>query len=172
CGRGQADHRAAQSADLESDTAAPREASWVPGRLEGITVVRGSGFAVDTTPWKDRLYRPIGRGSAGARRRTTLTAIPYYAWANRGPGAMRGWIPRSPAGSAVQGGRAARRPWLGPRRIARRRVARHHLGGEQLERAHRVRVRDVASQGRAHEVVRAAMSLRFGVFDHIEPVPG
>jgi DUF1680 family protein len=24
-----------------------------------------------------------------------LTAIPYYAWANREPGAMRVWIPRA-----------------------------------------------------------------------------
>jgi DUF1680 family protein len=28
-----------------------------------------------------------------ARGGTVLTAIPYYAWANRGPGAMRVWIP-------------------------------------------------------------------------------
>jgi len=96
----QADHPDATVADLEIDTAAPLESSWVPGRLEGISVVRGSGWAVDAGSWKGRLYRPIGRGSSAARRRTTLTAIPYYAWANRGPGAMRVWIPRSPAGSA------------------------------------------------------------------------
>jgi hypothetical protein len=24
-----------------------------------------------------------------------LTAIPYYAWANRGAGAMRVWVPRA-----------------------------------------------------------------------------
>jgi len=29
------------------------------------------------------------------RRRDDLTAIPDYAWANRGPGAMRVWIPRA-----------------------------------------------------------------------------
>jgi hypothetical protein len=93
----QADHPDTLIADLEIDTASPLESSWVSGRLEGITVVRGSGWAVDTASWKDRLYRPIGRGSSAARRRTALTAIPYYAWANRGPGAMRVWIPRSSA---------------------------------------------------------------------------
>jgi hypothetical protein len=25
----------------------------------------------------------------------TLTAVPYFTWANRGAGAMRVWIPRS-----------------------------------------------------------------------------
>jgi hypothetical protein len=93
----EADHPDAKIADLEIDTAAPLESSWVSGRLEGITVVRGSGWAVDTASWKDRLYRPIGRGSSAARRRTTLMAIPYYAWANREPGAMRVWIPRGAA---------------------------------------------------------------------------
>jgi DUF1680 family protein len=96
----QADHPDAAIADLEIDTAAPLESSWVSGRLEGVTVVRGFGWAVDTAPWKDRLYRPVGLGSSAARRRMALTAIPYYAWANRGPGAMRVWIPRGPRGAA------------------------------------------------------------------------
>jgi DUF1680 family protein len=28
------------------------------------------------------------------QREVVLTAVPYYAWANRGPGTMRVWIPR------------------------------------------------------------------------------
>src|SRR5262249_60763844 len=51
----QADHPEASIADLEIATATPLEASWVPGRLEGITGARGSGFAVDTAPWKGPL---------------------------------------------------------------------------------------------------------------------
>jgi DUF1680 family protein len=31
------------------------------------------------------------------RTRANLIAIPYYAWANREPGAMRVWIPRAHA---------------------------------------------------------------------------
>ena len=96
----QADHPDAGIADLEIDAAAPLESSWTSGRLEGVTVVRGSGWAVDTAPWKDRLYRPVARGGSAPRRRTALTAVPYYAWANRGPGAMRVWIPRAPASGA------------------------------------------------------------------------
>ena len=33
-------------------------------------------------------------------RSVTLTAIPYFQWDNRGPGAMRVWIPAAPPGSA------------------------------------------------------------------------
>ncbi|MBV9796286.1 MAG: glycoside hydrolase family 127 protein [Actinobacteria bacterium] len=47
-----------------------------PGRLGGITAVNIPG-------------RASAGGAAGA-----LRATPYYAWANRGIGAMRVWIPR------------------------------------------------------------------------------
>src|SRR5262249_1675394 len=57
----QVDHPEASIADLELDVDSPLESSWVSGRLEGVTVVRGSGWAVDTAPWKDRLYRPVAR---------------------------------------------------------------------------------------------------------------
>src|SRR5262249_34017827 len=90
----QADHGEASIADLEIDTESPLESSWVSGRLEGVTVVRGSGWAVDSARWKDRLYRPVARGASAPRRPVGVAAIPYYAWANRGPGAMQIWIPR------------------------------------------------------------------------------
>jgi uncharacterized protein len=93
----QPDHPDAAVADLEIDPAAPLASSWEAGRLEGVTVVRGSGFAVDTGAWKDRLYRPVASAPRPARRRVGLTAIPYYAWANRDPAAMRVWLPRGPA---------------------------------------------------------------------------
>jgi uncharacterized protein len=45
------------------------EARPMPGHLGGIVGIRGEGF----------------------------TAVPYYAWANRGPGPMRVWLPNGPA---------------------------------------------------------------------------
>ncbi len=36
---------------------------------------------------------PYGDGAGQAGSAAELTAIPYYAWANRGPGGMRVWIP-------------------------------------------------------------------------------
>jgi uncharacterized protein len=51
-----------------------------PSLLGGIGVVTGPGTAVD-----DR----------GARK-VQVTAIPYYAWANRGKGEMAVWVPYNP----------------------------------------------------------------------------
>ena len=92
----QADQQNAAVPDVEIDAGAPLESAWAAERLDGVALIRASGWAVDTTAWKDRLYRPVSPAPA-PRRRVELTAIPYYAWANREPGAMRVWIPRGPA---------------------------------------------------------------------------
>ena len=95
----QADQQNAAVPDVEIDAGAPLESAWAAERLDGVALIRASGWAVDTTAWKDRLYRPVSPAPA-PRRRVELTAIPYYAWANREPGAMRVWIPRGPAAAA------------------------------------------------------------------------
>ena len=91
-----ADNPDGHVADLEIDTAAPLESVWAPDRLGGVVLVKATGWAVDTRPWANQLYRQVGAPPA-ARRRVALTAVPYYAWANREPGAMRIWIPRGTA---------------------------------------------------------------------------
>ena len=53
------------------------DAVSTPDLLGGITVLRGTGSSGDVPSAK-------------------LTAIPYYAWANRGPSTMRIWVGRSP----------------------------------------------------------------------------
>jgi DUF1680 family protein len=63
------------------------------GLLGGVVTVEAQGAAVDVTPWRDRLYRPAPAEDL-PRREVGLIAVPYYAWANRGPGTMRVWIPR------------------------------------------------------------------------------
>lgn len=94
----QTDHPDTRIADLEIDATAPLVSHWEGDLLDGVTVIRTSGVRVDTASWTDRLYRPVRTASVPARRRVDLTAVPYYAWANRGPGAMRVWVPRG-AGS-------------------------------------------------------------------------
>jgi len=79
---------------LEIDPNAPLESAWREDLLDGVTVVQTGGSWVDGASWRGRLYRPVGVGREGERKPVTLTAIPYYAWANRGPSAMRVWIPR------------------------------------------------------------------------------
>jgi DUF1680 family protein len=91
----QADQRDAPVAELAIDSTSALASRWEPDLLEGVVTVRATGFRVDTSSWNGRLYRPFGSGPAPARQRTELTAIPYFAWANRDPGAMRVWIPRA-----------------------------------------------------------------------------
>jgi uncharacterized protein len=79
--------------DLEIDPSAPLTASWEPELLDGVTVVRGRGFKIDRSAWEGRLYRPFAAGAAPAKQPVELTAVPVYAWANRGPNAMKVWIP-------------------------------------------------------------------------------
>lgn len=89
----QCDQPSARVADLEIDGRAPLASRWEPNLLGGVVVIQASGTVLDVSAWRDRLYRPVGSDPPPARRSLDLTAIPYYAWANRAAGAMRVWIP-------------------------------------------------------------------------------
>jgi hypothetical protein len=91
----QADHGDAPIAELEIDPTAAPASHWDPELLEGVVVVRAPGLRVDTSSWGGRLYRPFRSEAPPTRQRVELTAIPYFAWANRRPGAMRVWVPRA-----------------------------------------------------------------------------
>ena len=80
------EHPAADDLRFEAVTSA----EFRPGVLGGVTVV---GLAVRVRehheePWP---YGPDGHGSPGAR--AEVAAVPYFAWANRGVGPMRVWLP-------------------------------------------------------------------------------
>ncbi len=60
-----------------------------PDLLGGVTVLRGRGV-VPTEPWGP-LYRPLTAQPIPTRP-VELVGIPYYAWANRGPGEMTIWL--------------------------------------------------------------------------------
>ena len=63
-----------------------------PDLLGGLATIRGSaGVAVQNR--SDALYSRFEGGKPKLTGSTALTAIPYFAWANRAPGAMRVWIP-------------------------------------------------------------------------------
>jgi len=60
------------------------DAEYRAGLLGGMTVVKGEVLA---------LYREEGSREVKSRKQE-MTAIPYYAWANRGMGEMAFWLPR------------------------------------------------------------------------------
>ena len=68
-------------------------AKFKPHMLGGITEIAGKGIH----PLPDQERGPLYRGSGSVKleiKRTDVVAIPYYAWANRGPSHMTVWVPR------------------------------------------------------------------------------
>mgnify|MGYP000910345425 CR=1 FL=1 len=70
----------------------PKAAALTPAfrsnLLDGVVTLSGEGLAAGADSWQDVLYR----AEEPQLQPVTLTAIPYYAWDNRAPGAMRVWL--------------------------------------------------------------------------------
>jgi hypothetical protein len=62
---------------------------WKPEKLGGIVEISTPGLRESDEGWGDTLYSAEKQIDAAP---AVLTWIPYYAWANRGPGEMRVWI--------------------------------------------------------------------------------
>ena len=80
--------------DLVLPAEAPPSEELRPGLLGGVVVL--SGGAEVSSPdggWDGRLYRTVPPGlDPKPTEPTELTAVPYYAWANREAGPMRVWL--------------------------------------------------------------------------------
>ena len=80
--------------DLRLDPAAATAAEFRPDLLGGVTVVTTQGRATTQEPegWP---YQPAGERDTPKGTDIAIAAVPYYAWANRGIGPMRVWLPRA-----------------------------------------------------------------------------
>ncbi|HSH78989.1 MAG TPA: beta-L-arabinofuranosidase domain-containing protein, partial [Herpetosiphonaceae bacterium] len=90
----QADNDGCDLRDLVLPAGAELSSVFQPDLLDGVVVLRGRAeVEAPDEGWRDRLYRtvPVERASP-SRQQATVTAIPYYAWANREPGAMQVWL--------------------------------------------------------------------------------
>jgi DUF1680 family protein len=76
------------------DVAVSADARWeakdAPDLLNGVVTLSTQAQVEDIAAWDGALYRPAGIGRA--TRPVTVTAIPYYAWANREAGPMTVWM--------------------------------------------------------------------------------
>ena len=81
--------------DVEVDVRKPLQARWQEDLLGGVMLIEAAGCYRDPLPWDGRLYRPLGAAGATAGTPARLVAVPYYAWANRGIGGMRVWLPKA-----------------------------------------------------------------------------
>jgi DUF1680 family protein len=90
----QADHPDVDLRDLVLPPEAVLSPRFEPELLGGVTVLRG--FASLMRPdegWNETLYRTAGEGQERPGGWVVgIRAVPYYAWANREPGAMRVWL--------------------------------------------------------------------------------
>src|SRR5262249_31007586 len=93
------DHPGVEVRDILLPAEAALEAYFGPDLLGGVVAVSADAVAVAPAGWDGRLYRAVvtsrsttREGAARERKLISLQAIPYYAWANRAPGAMQVWI--------------------------------------------------------------------------------
>ncbi len=75
------DYRLPRASDLRTETRADL--------FDGIVTLTAPAIRLEDEDWEDHLYR----SGPPATEPATLTAIPYYLWANRGPGTMLVWVP-------------------------------------------------------------------------------
>ncbi|MBW3633666.1 MAG: glycoside hydrolase family 127 protein [Chloroflexi bacterium] len=71
------------------------QADWRHDLLGGVVaLIADARLAPPDDSWSDALYRAARSTPQAAGERVAITAIPYHAWANREPGAMRVWLRR------------------------------------------------------------------------------
>jgi DUF1680 family protein len=73
--------------------AAAFKADYRPDLLGGVMALQTSGWKrLLEEKWAQNLYQVSTPGQKPALQPVEITAVPYYAWANRAPGAMVVWI--------------------------------------------------------------------------------
>jgi DUF1680 family protein len=83
--------------DVEIDPSADLAIHWQDDLLGGVVTLEGTGYQLDRSDWLEiNLYRTLvlRNENRSTNQKVRLTAIPYYAWGNRGLKSMRVWIPR------------------------------------------------------------------------------
>lgn len=69
------------------------QAEHMPALLGGVVAIEGN-VLLDTVPRDSQpLYVPVSRYVPPRHREVPARWVPYYAWANRGGGAMKVWLP-------------------------------------------------------------------------------
>lgn len=68
------------------------------GLLGGVVVLKGAAEIAVEKDWTRKLYQALAPA-----RSTPIKAVPYYAWDNRKPGAMKVWLPVAPPVPALGG---------------------------------------------------------------------
>lgn len=87
--------------DVQINPAEGLTSRWRADLLDGVMTIEAAGCQTDRSHWlEERLYRPLifGNKNQHSEQKLKLSAIPYYAWGNRGLKSMRVWIPATHGG--------------------------------------------------------------------------
>lgn len=88
-----ADHEGIDLRDVRIPRDASFETTFRKDLLGGVQIIQAHGFVEEPADvWHTSAYQCAPSELRRSGRPTELTAIPYYAWANRGAGAMQVWI--------------------------------------------------------------------------------
>ena len=88
------DHQDAEIDDLVIDTQSSFSATYEANMLGGIVVLRGSAARKQRhEKWDASLYQTVEQDHPEPVVSFALTAIPYFAWQNRGASKMAVWLP-------------------------------------------------------------------------------
>lgn len=79
--------------DVQVMTSESLTVTAVP-HLNGIRSIKVPG-QMSTPSWSDSLYKPLAELPQSEITPVQLTAIPYFAWGNRGMHSMRVWLPQA-----------------------------------------------------------------------------
>ncbi|MFB6201692.1 MAG: glycoside hydrolase family 127 protein, partial [Halorhabdus sp.] len=71
------------------DPVAAFEATYHEDLLEGVCTLEGEATVPARDGWEGELYRPATETTTTT---ASISAVPYYAWDNRGPTEMRVWL--------------------------------------------------------------------------------
>jgi DUF1680 family protein len=87
-----ADHPAIDVFDIALPSTAQLRAKAAPEMLGGVVVLHGEALLTPPVAEGEPLYRLSEPNESRSPSRMPITAIPYYAWANREPGPMQVWL--------------------------------------------------------------------------------
>jgi DUF1680 family protein len=87
------DHPGVELRDVVLPVGMVFQPEFLPELLDGVIVLRGMAQVVPPDEgWMGQLYRPADQMPPVAGQSVPITAIPYYAWANRGANPMQVWL--------------------------------------------------------------------------------
>jgi len=91
------DHPGTGIDGLVMDPNQPLNPVFEPDTLGGVVVLHGTAHSAPTdAQWNSALYQTVDAARSTAPTPTAITAIPYFAWQNRGASSMAVWVPQAP----------------------------------------------------------------------------